>query len=24
MAAAEELGVKIDWPLQFDRGRTLT
>jgi 2,4-dienoyl-CoA reductase-like NADH-dependent reductase (Old Yellow Enzyme family) len=23
MAAAEELGVKIDWPLQFDRGRTL-
>lgn len=21
--AAEELGVKIDWPLQFDRGRTL-
>ena len=23
MAAAEELGIKIDWPLQFDRGRTL-
>jgi 2,4-dienoyl-CoA reductase-like NADH-dependent reductase (Old Yellow Enzyme family) len=23
LAAAEELGVKIDWPLQFDRGRTL-
>jgi 2,4-dienoyl-CoA reductase-like NADH-dependent reductase (Old Yellow Enzyme family) len=23
MAAAAELGVKIDWPLQFDRGRTL-
>ena len=22
--AAEELGVKIDWPLQFDRGRTLS
>lgn len=23
MAAAEELGVKIDWPSQFERGRTL-
>ena len=24
LSAAEELGVKIDWPDQFDRGRTLT
>jgi 2,4-dienoyl-CoA reductase-like NADH-dependent reductase (Old Yellow Enzyme family) len=24
LQAAEELGVKIDWPDQFDRGRTLT
>jgi hypothetical protein len=23
MAAAEELGVKIHWAPQFDRGRTL-
>jgi hypothetical protein len=23
MSAAEELGVKIHWPEQFDRGRTL-
>lgn len=24
LAAAEELGIRIDWPLQLDRGRTLS